>query len=51
MEAKIAKTDILHLMQRVKAALALDDAMLAEAAGAVRRVFPSIPDHAEGGAQ
>jgi hypothetical protein len=43
MEAEMTKTDILNVMQRVKGASALDDDVLAEAAGVVRRVFPSAP--------
>ena len=39
----MTKTDILNVMQRVKGASALDDALLTEAAGLARRVFPSIP--------
>ncbi|MCU0902510.1 MAG: hypothetical protein MUE83_01370 [Tabrizicola sp.] len=39
----MTKTDILNVMQRVKSAAALDNALLTEAAGVVRRVFPSVP--------
>ena len=43
METEMTKTDIQNVMQRVKGASALDGALLAEAADAVRRVFPSLP--------
>lgn len=39
----MTKTDILNVMQQVKSAAALDGALLADAAGVVRRVFPSVP--------
>ncbi len=40
----MTKTDILIVMQRVKGAAALDDALLSDAVRAVRRVFPAVPD-------
>jgi hypothetical protein len=40
----MTRTDILNVMQRVKAAPALDAVLLAEAADAVRRVFPGVPE-------
>jgi hypothetical protein len=43
METEMTKADIQNAMQRVKGASALDGALLAEAADAVRRVFPSLP--------
>jgi hypothetical protein len=39
----MTKTDILDVMQRVRSAASLDDALLADAADAVRRVFPAVP--------
>lgn len=39
----MGKADILNVMQRVKGASALDNALLAETADVVRRVFPSVP--------
>lgn len=40
----MTKIDILTVMQRVKEAVVLDDALLKDAANAVRRVFPSVPE-------
>jgi hypothetical protein len=39
----MTRTDILKLMERVKGAAAFDGAMLAEAAEAVRSIFPAVP--------
>jgi hypothetical protein len=39
----MTRTDILKVMERVKGAAALDSALLAEAAAAVRSVFPAVP--------
>lgn len=38
----MSKTEISALMTRVKAAASLDDNLLAEAAAALRRVFPKV---------
>jgi hypothetical protein len=43
MEAEMTKAQIQNVTHRVKGASALDDALLAEAAEVVRRVFPSVP--------
>jgi hypothetical protein len=39
----MSKTDIVNVMKRVKSASELDGALLADAAAAVRQVFPSVP--------
>lgn len=39
----MSKTDIHTMMERVKAATALDSALLSDAAKVVRRVFPAMP--------
>jgi hypothetical protein len=43
MEAKMTKTDILSVQQRIKTAAALDAGLLSDAAAVVRRVFPAVP--------
>jgi hypothetical protein len=42
-EADMTKTDIVNVMKRLKSASELDGALLADAAAALRQVFPSVP--------